>query len=319
MTEAIANTPPAPPVRGLAAVVRLARDIKLAHSVFALPFALFAAMLAADEAGLLGAGDAGPDLSGLAGRLALVVVAMVAARTWAMLANRIADAQLDARNPRTAGRAVASGAVTRGTAIGAAAVSAAVFAATCAGFHLFFANPWPLLLALPVLAWIGAYPLFKRFTSLCHVWLGASLALSPVAAALAVHPPAALLAPIWLLAGMVMLWVAGFDVLYAMQDVEVDRRDGLHSLPSRLGARRALLLARAMHVGAALFLAATGVVDPRLGVLFAIAVAGAAGLLAWEHAVIARHGVARITLAFFTLNGIVSCVVGTLGIADVLV
>jgi len=296
-------------------VLTWGRMVKFSHSVFALPFAFLATVLAAAIAG----GPAGIDGARLAGQATLVLVAMVAARTWAMLANRIADRAIDARNPRTAGRALASGAVPARTAVLVAAAAAAVFALAAAGFLVLFGNPWPIALAVPVLAWIGAYPFFKRFSALCHVWLGASLALSPLAAALAVHPPAALAPPVWLLSGMVLFWVAGFDVFYAMQNVETDRRDGLHSLPARLGVARALRLARGMHLVTAGLLVACWFVEPRFGTLFAVAVAAAATLLAWEHAIVARHGTGRITLAFFTLNGVVSCVVGGLGVLDVLV
>ncbi|MHC5005106.1 MAG: UbiA family prenyltransferase, partial [Planctomycetota bacterium] len=146
------------------------------------------------------------------------------------------------------------------------------------------------------------------------------LAISPLAAALAVDPAApGTQAGLWLLAGAVLAWVAGFDVIYALQDVEIDRRDGLHSLPSRLGPVRALWFSRLLHAGAADALIATAWIDPRFGAIFAGAVALVLVLLVYEHATVARWGTTRLALAFFTLNGVISCVLGAAGVADVLV
>jgi len=292
----------------------VAADIKLAHSVFALPFALLAAVMAAAPGGA-----ASLDGRRFAGQLVLVVLAMVAARTAAMLANRLLDRTLDARNPRTAGRAIPSGRLSVRAATSWLAASSLAFLAVCAGFGLAFANWWPLILGVPVLAWIAAYGLFKRFTALCHVWLGASLAISPLAAAIAVDPTALGTQPaLWLLAAMVLGWVAGFDVIYALQDVAVDVRDGLHSLPSRLGPDRALLVSRGLHAAAGAALVAAAAIDPRLGWITGIAVALVIALLVVEHATVRRWGTTRISLAFFTLNGVISCVLGAAGIADTL-
>src|SRR4030095_11221935 len=148
-------------------------------------------------------------------QLILIVLAMVFARTVAMLSNRWIDRAIDARNPRTAGRALASGQLTPGTVIGVIICCAVVFMFICAMFGLLFANWWPLILSLPVLAWISAYGYFKRFTALAHVYLGSSLALSPIAAAIAIDPSSLAQQPaLWLLAGMVLCWVAGFDIIY---------------------------------------------------------------------------------------------------------
>jgi 4-hydroxybenzoate polyprenyltransferase len=292
----------------------VAVDIKLAHSVFALPFALLAAVMAAAPAGI-----GSIDAPRFAVQCILVLAAMLTARTTAMLANRILDHRLDAANPRTAGRAIPSGRLSVRAATLWAAAAGAAFIATAAGFGVLLDNWWPVFLAVPVLAWISAYGLFKRFTSLCHVWLGASLALSPPAAALAVDPAALSGQPaIWLIAAMVLGWVAGFDVIYALQDEAVDRRDGLHSMPSRLGARRALQVSRLLHAGAVAALATAARTDPRLGGLFAAGVTIVAVLLVVEHATVHRWGTSRISLTFFTLNGVISCVLGILGIADVL-
>ena len=292
----------------------VAGDVKIAHSVFALPFALLAAVMAAAPSGLPSL-----DRGRFATQALLVIAAMVAARTAAMLANRILDHRIDAGNPRTAGRAIPSGRLSLAGATGWFIAAGLVFVGVTAGFWRVTGNWWPLALSVPVLAWISAYGLFKRFTSLCHLWLGASLAISPVAAALAVDPAALGSQPaIWLLAAMVLTWVAGFDVIYALQDMEVDRRDGLHSMPSRLGPGRALLVSQGLHglSLAALFLALR--LDPRFGPLFAVGVALVGLLLVIEHATVRHWGTTRISLTFFTLNGVISCVLGGLGIADVL-
>jgi len=292
----------------------VAGDVKIAHSVFALPFALLAAVMAAAPSGLPSL-----DRGRFATQALLVIAAMVAARTAAMLANRILDHRIDAGNPRTAGRAIPSGRLSLAGATGWFIAAGLVFVGVTAGFWGVTGNWWPLALSVPVLAWISAYGLFKRFTSLCHLWLGASLAISPVAAALAVDPAALGSQPaIWLLAAMVLTWVAGFDVIYALQDMEVDRRDGLHSMPSRLGPGRALLVSQGLHglSLAALFLALR--LDPRFGPLFAVGVALVGLLLVIEHATVRHWGTTRISLTFFTLNGVISCVLGGLGIADVL-
>ena len=295
----------------LTTIQTVATDIKIAHSVFALPFAILAAFMAA--ASIDGTISWGP----FTGELLLVVVAMVFARTAAMLANRIFDADLDARNPRTSGRAIPSGRLSIGRARAAWGASAALFMGTCALFGLIHGNWWPLILGLPVLLWISLYGLAKRFTQLCHLWLGSSLALSPVAAALAVEPSALEGPSIWLLAIMVLFWVAGFDVIYALQDVEVDRRDRLHSMPGTLGVAKAMLVARFMHLVAVAALVGAALTSPVLGPLMLAAAALIAGLLLYEHLTVARWGTTKMALAFFTLNGMVSCLIGLAGVLDI--
>lgn len=290
----------------------IAVDIKIAHSVFALPFAVLAACMAA-----VGAEDT-IDWSRFVPALILVVLAMVFARTAAMLANRLLDHRIDADNPRTAQRAIPSGRLPVRHATIALVASIGLFLLTCLGFLPTNDNPWPIILALPVLAWICLYPLAKRFTWLCHAWLGLSLAISPLAAALAISPDALLQQPsIWLLSGMVLVWVTGFDVLYALQDIEVDRSQGLHSMPSSLGTSTALWLSRLLHLVAIALLVLIAAVDQRMHALFIIAAVAATALLIWEHVLIARFGTGRITLAFFTLNGLVSCLLGLFGLIDV--
>ena len=293
-------------------------DIKLAHSVFALPFALLSAFLVAPRI------DTGVILWGtFALQLALVVLCMVLARTWAMLVNRLADRSIDAANPRTARRAFASGTLDPRFGMLLAAGCALAFTAGAALFWPLFDNPWPGILALPVLAWIALYSFTKRFTALCHLFLGGALAASPIAAAIAVNPQTILtLSPtpeaqaILAIAGFVLLWVAGFDIPYALQDLEFDRETGLHSVPAKLGVQGALWTSRLLHGAALLMLVLALLATPRLATLTAIATALVALLLILEHAILARRGVAGLPLAFFTCNGVAAVLLGLAGILD---
>jgi 4-hydroxybenzoate polyprenyltransferase len=210
-----------------------ARDIKIGHTVFALPFALLSTFIAA---------DGWPPL----GKLVLILLCMVTARSLAMAANRLLDAQLDALNPRTARRAIPAGTLSRTFYLMISLLCAVAFIASTASFYVLYRNPWPLWLSVPVLAFLCAYPLLKRFTRLCHYYLGMALGLAPVCAWIAVRgvlaPP-----PLWM-AGAVLCWTAGFDIIYACQDYESDVAGGVFSVPARLGIRRALWVARFTHV-----------------------------------------------------------------------
>lgn len=294
----------------LAANIRLiAADIKLAHSVFALPFAVLAVFLARDP---------GEPPRTLALKLAIVVACMVAARTWAMLVNRIADRRIDALNERTRARALPSGRLSPRAAHAAAALSALAFIAL-ASLFLLFANPWPVALAVPVLAWIAFYSFTKRFTAACHLFLGGALAASPVAAAIAVNPASLAETPaLWWIAGMVLAWVAGFDVIYAMQDEAFDRSKDLKSVPARMGNAGAAWVSRLLHAGAVLCLLAAWSASARLEMVFGVGVAMVGVLLIIEHVIVARRGERGLQMAFFTINGIVSLALGLLGIADLL-
>ncbi len=285
-----------------------AADIKLAHSVFALPFAVLAAFLARDT-------SAG--WSRFAGQLGLIVVCMVLARTWAMLVNRLADRALDAANPRTRRRVIASGLLGAREALLITLADGALFIGVCSLFYVFFHNAWPVILGGPVLAWVAFYSFTKRFTVLCHLFLGSALAVSPLAAAIAVNPGALWHQPaLWWLAGMVLCWVAGFDIIYALQDVEFDRGAGLFSLPSRSGARTAIWLSRLLHLGALAMLVDVYRSEPRFGLVFGAAVGMVGALLIAEHVVLVRRGKEGLEMAFFTLNGVVSVVLGLLGVID---
>jgi 4-hydroxybenzoate polyprenyltransferase len=294
----------------------IAVDIKLAHSVFAMPFALLAAFMASLEPPL---GLRHVDGGRLGKQMGLIVLAMFLARTCAMLANRLIDRGIDAENPRTASRALPSGRVSTAAMVSGLTMAALLFIVVCLAFGAMFDNWWPLFLGPFVLTWISAYGFFKRFTSWCHIYLGSSLALSPIAAAIAINPQSLVDQPaLWLLSGMVLCWVAGFDIIYALQDVEVDRRDGLFSMPARLGVQRAMWISRLLHATALACLVAALIIDQRFHFLLGIGVGIVGALLLYEHLTVARWGTTKIALAFFTLNGVISCVLGALGIADLL-
>ncbi len=306
----------------------IAADIKIAHSVFALPFAILAAVMAAEQAFPIPRDDDEAFWPGvyflgkLIGPLTLIVLAMVLARTVAMLANRWLDREIDKHNPRTANRALASGQLSPSTAIAAIIACAIAFMAVCSVFGFLYENWWPLILGLPVLAWISAYGSLKRYTALCHLYLGSSLAISPIAAAIAIQPESVMpwsaefQPSLWLLSAMVLCWVAGFDIIYALQDVEIDRAQNLHSMPSRFGVRRAMWVSRLLHAIAVACLVACAVVDDRLSATFSAGVVIVAILLLCEHLTVHRWGTKRIALTFFTLNGVIACVLGALGVID---
>jgi 4-hydroxybenzoate polyprenyltransferase len=288
----------------------LAGDIKLSHTVFALPFALLATFLAARSRG---AGHHPDALS-----LGLILGCMVSARSFAMAINRWADARYDGMNPRTAQRAIPSGRLSSRFVLASAIACAAMFLGVASGFWWLRDNPWPALLAPTVLAWLAGYSYSKRFTRWCHLYLGVALAISPVAAVIAIRPAYLAQPDVWLLAGMVTCWVAGFDILYALQDVEVDRQLSLHSLPSRLGVEPALWISRGLHALSAGCLVALARVSEALGPFFACGVGAACALLVLEHALVWRSRTRHLNLAFFTVNGVISLLLGGLGVTDAL-
>ena len=281
--------------------------IRFSHSVFALPFALMAAFLAGRK---LASGV--PTFR----HLLLIVLCMIAARSFAMTCNRLADAAIDARNPRTADRPLPAGRISPGQAWAFLAASAIAFVAGCAGFLLRYDNHWPLYLSLPTLAFLAGYSYTKRFTTLAHFCLSTGIGFAPPAAWIAIHP-ASLGLPAVLLTFAVMFWIGGFDIIYACQDVEVDRREGLFSLPTRWGIAPALWVSRACHFVTVVALAGFGIVSG-LGWLYWIAVGLTAVLLTAEQAVVRPNDLSRVNLAFFTLNGCVSLVLGAATIVDVL-
>jgi 4-hydroxybenzoate polyprenyltransferase len=285
--------------------------IKFAHSVFALPWALIATALAFRVAA--GGWDRWWE------RLLLILVCMVAARTYAMTVNRLVDRRFDKLNPRTARRPSVTGAISPGFMMVVIALCVAVFFAGAAGFWWRFANPWPTILAAPVLAWLGFYSFTKRFTALCHFVLGISLGLAPVSAWIAIAPPAgSLFNPAIVLMGVaVTFWVAGFDILYAMQDEQIDRAAQLNSIPARFGRGGALWISRLSHALTLAALAGAGLAAG-LGPLYWIAVAVAAALLIVEQSLVKLSDISKINIAFMTVNGVIGLVVGGLAIADIL-
>ncbi len=280
-----------------------AQLIKFQHSVFALPFALMAAFLAS------------PGWPG-AGKLALIVLCMVLARNVAMTYNRIVDARLDAANPRTADRPIPKGQIGTASAWVFLTISAGGFVLACSLFYLWFDNPWPMIFAGPVLAYLCAYSWTKRFTSLSHLWLGLALGLSPVGAWIAIQPATVGYA-VALLCVAVTCWTAGFDMIYACQDVEFDRQMGLYSVPARLGIAKALWLARTAHAVVICSLLALGWLS-ELGWLYYAALLVVAGLLLVEHCLVRPTDLKRINVAFFTINGAVSLILAIATIADIL-
>ncbi|MEM9752389.1 MAG: UbiA-like polyprenyltransferase [Planctomycetota bacterium] len=312
-TSAPRETPPSIGGQFLA----LGRDIKLSHTVFALPFALWAAVLAAASV------DRRPAWT----EAILVLLCMILARTFAMTVNRLADAGFDAQNPRTAGRAIPAGRMTRRFAAGAIAATAIGFVAAAAGFWIFRGNPWPLLLAPAVLALLASYSFAKRFTALCHVLLGVALASSPIAAAIAIEPSYLGQSTVWWIAGFVATWVAGFDVIYALADRDVDRQLGLHAIPARFGTNGAVWIARALHVVSLVSLGQAGWGSASLGLATQLAAIAVAVLLITEHVLVASALTKRKTdaagkeapllhHAFFTVNGVVSLTLGAAGMID---
>ncbi len=304
----------------ISALIAIGRDIKLAHSVFALPFALLAMFMAAarqiDRAGGLPRwGEAG-----------LIVLCMVLARTYAMLANRYVDRAIDARNPRTAGRALPAGRLGAPMVLGVLIGCAVGLVAAAALFGVVYDNWWPVIASPIVLIWLGVYGYFKRFTAASHFFLGGALGLSPIAAALAIHPQYLVRPDAWLLGGFVVLWVGGFDIIYALQDEVFDRKEGLHSIPVKLGRTGSLLFAKAVHlVGLVLLVvlyrtvpafSANTIVPGANLTGFVLATVIVAFLLLIEHRAASRN---QFTMAFFTANGVIALMLGALGIRDVVV
>ena len=285
--------------------IELCRDllgmIRFSHTLFALPFAILGAALAAK----------GPD--GWRGRprdWLGIVLCMVMARSAAMAFNRLVDRRIDGRNPRTATRHLPGGRLSGSTVAGFTVVCSLGFVASTL---LFLPNRWPLILAGPVLAWLLGYSMAKRFTSLAHFWLGLALALSPMAAWIALR--GTLAASPALLGLAVLLWVAGFDILYACQDHDFDRDEGLRSVPVRFGIAGALRLAMVCHAGMVGALVALGLAYP-MGPIYFAGVVAIAGLLAFEHALVRPDDLARVNLAFFQVNVAISLGLLAVALAD---
>jgi 4-hydroxybenzoate polyprenyltransferase len=277
--------------------------IRFSHTLFALPFALLGAALAAKR----------PDGWHLSLREFLgILLCMATARSAAMAFNRLVDRQIDALNPRTASRHLPSGRLSVGMVAAFTLGSSLAFVVSTL---LFLPNLWPVILALPVVGWLLGYSYAKRFTSLAHFWLGLALGLAPMAAWIALRgdlgwPPA------WLGAA-VLLWVAGFDIIYACQDAEFDHEQGLHSVPGRLGVRGALRLAAGCHAAMLGALVGLGWSYP-MGWVYFVGVAVVALLLVYEHAIVKPDDLTRVNQAFFQVNVAISMGLLMVGVADLM-
>lgn len=263
--------------------------VKFEHSIFALPYAYVGALYGAAVIGRWATWA----------ELVWITVAMVGVRAFAFVLNRAADKEIDARNPRTAGRAVPAGLIKAGELWAFAAVMLAAFLFAVWQLHPITRWLWPIVLAAFVI-----YPYTKRFTWLCHYWLGLCLGLAPVGAWVAVGAPLGDPAP-WVFGAAVTFWTAGFDIIYATQDVECDVRDGVHSVPADLGVAWGLLMTRVVHVLTVVLLLAGGVLVSA-GWPYYAALAVAAILLAYENAIISPGDLSRVNAAFFTLNGVIA-------------
>jgi 4-hydroxybenzoate polyprenyltransferase len=317
--------------------------IRFSHTIFALPFALLAAVMAwylsanvkyiphgdriASPGGfLLIAPNGYPNAVAVGSpfswrQLVGLLFCMVAARSFAMAVNRLADRRLDAANPRTAARHLPAGILSVGQVMTFAAVCALAFVA---GTLIFLPNWLPAALSIPVLAFIAGYSYAKRFSSLAHLWLGAALALSPIAAWIAIRGQFFLefpldIRPAVVLGGAVLTWVAGFDIIYACQDYESDRKAKLHSVPVKLGIPGALRLAAGLHFATIVLLAYLPFVYPYFGWIYWAGVAAVAVLLFYEHLLVRPDDLSRVNAAFFNVNAVISLGLFAVGTLDLVV
>ncbi len=299
--------------RGQGRLARLAlvlETIKFSHTLFALPFAAVGAVWARQG------------VPGLYESL-LLLLAMVAARTCAMSFNRVIDARLDAANPRTSSRAIPAGLLSRRYVLALGIISGSIFLAAAAAFWPLLGNPWPAMLALPVLGLLIGYSYTKRFTMLSHYVLGASLGLAPVGAWVALTGGIGWM-PV-MLGTAVIFWTAGFDILYSLQDMDHDRRSGLRSIPARLGPERSLLMAEFNHLlsmGLLLALYHLRLDDyidgPRLGWLYMGGAIVFYALIFYEHRLLKPDNLSRLNRAFFHANAMGSMLFAAFAVADVL-
>ena len=277
---------------------RFASLVKIEHTVFALPFAYVGAFLAV---------DAVPS----AHDLVWITIAMVGARSLAMALNRLIDAEIDARNPRTAGRDLPAGRLTRAQVLLFCLASLAVFLVAVWQLDPICRWLWPI----PVAGFV-VYPYLKRVTWLAHLWLGAVDGLAPMGAWIAIRGDLPWQA--WALGGAVACWVAGFDLFYSLFDVEIDRAQGLHSWATRWGERGVFRGARVLHLLTVWLLAAAGA-GLDAGLLYWVGIAVVAGLLSYEHSLVRPGDTRRLDAAFFTMNGVISVTFFGFVLADVLV
>jgi 4-hydroxybenzoate polyprenyltransferase len=307
------------------AAVRYLELIRFSHTLFALPFALLATAwayvvplpISVDAESTNGSVTYLPfQWRSFVG----IVLCMIAARSFAMAVNRLLDRRWDGENPRTANRHLPAKTLTPTNVAWFSVACAFGFVACCT---LFLPNILPLVLSVPVLAFLAGYSLAKRFTNLVHFWLGIALMLAPVCAWIALRGDYVLQTPADLLPALslglvVLLWVAGFDIIYACQDTEFDRQVGLFSIPARLGIKNALRVAAACHIAMWCLAMTISFCLPvlSLGWLFRGMLIGIAGLLIVEHTVVSEKSMARVQLAFFQLNSVISVLFLVFGIVD---
>lgn len=273
-------------------------DIKIQHTVFAMPFAVMSAFIAAG-------GTPSP------GALGLIVVAMVFARSAAMAFNRLVDASYDEKNPRTKGRAIPAGMASRGHYVFFIAASSVAFILVCSQI-----NRLSLILSPVALLIVFFYSYTKRFTAYSHFFLGLALALAPLGAWIAVREEISA-APL-VLGGAVVFWLAGLDAIYSLQDVEFDRAHGLNSIPQRFGVRRALALSALFHALMVALLFTLPLISS-LSWIYGAGAALTAGLLLYEHSLVRPDDLSKVNVAFFNVNGLISVGLMMFTIADILV
>lgn len=261
-------------------------DIKIQHTVFALPFAVMSAFLAAGGM---------PEVE----QLAWIVVCMVGARSAAMAFNRIVDARFDAKNPRTRERALPSGRVGIGSYWAFLIASSILFI-----FSAWMLNPLAFYLSPVALVIVFFYSLTKRFTAFSHFWLGLAISVAPVGAWVAIREEISFTS--LLLGAAVVFWLIGFDILYSCMDAEADRVNQLHSIPQRFGVEMALKMAWASHAVMVVFLLVLLEPTVLLGPVYLVGVALVAGLLIYEHSLVKKDDLSKVNMAFFNVNGIIS-------------
>lgn len=280
--------------------------VKFAHTIFALPFAMIGFTLGAVvvyQQGSLTGKD-------ILIKLLLVLVCMVTARSAAMAFNRYLDRHFDARNPRTAIREIPKGIISAGSALRFTIVNCLLFMAATA-----FINPICLILSPVALFVILFYSYTKRFTSLCHLVLGLGLSLAPIGAYLALTGVFSLLPILFSLA--VITWVSGFDIIYAMQDIDFDKSQSLHSIPTAMGGARALKTSELLHVLSSAIVVLAGIYG-HFSWLYWIGIGVFIGMLVYQHLLVKPNDLSRVNIAFMTANGIASVVFGCLVIADII-
>jgi len=289
--------------------IRLLELIRFSHTLFALPFALLAAAMAwsANFRSIPPVAFRWLDLLG-------ILLCMIFARSAAMAFNRLADRRIDALNPRTQNRHLPAGLLGTGGVVFFTALCSAGFVASTLLFLP--QNPIPLYASLPVLAYLFGYSYAKRFTVWSHFWLGGALGLAPAAAWAAIRPEAAW-APV-VLGAAVVCWVAGFDVIYACQDYDFDKKMRLHSIPARFGVAAALHLAALCHLAMVGLLALLPLVYDGFGAIYWSGIAAIALLLTYEHWIVRPDDLTRVNRAFFHVNAVVSLGLLAVGVADLL-